>query len=368
MRDGAYRIRCLILLRLDAGATPASIAEQLQVARSTISRVRSRFLAEGLAGLRDHRAHNGQRKVSAAHRRRLEQLLDASPRDFGWAPGFGAGDQLSGHARHPTAPNRAPAQRRDNFPHMPKVPQTRRELEQQLDEHVAFLKDSAEAYDSGKTHEAKRLAASMRVLLHDTPNSHSLLGQLGKKTIAILDTAGEIDPENLLPESLLTMLWSGDLSNYLPKLDELHDHRSFVPFEQWWKATVIDDRCGNVLSHKDLVLIMANQDGGAHVDPGVDSKYHRISRQFAMKLTAHHMETGASDFVRLVERASVRQIAHELLKTLDPSYGCNNRLSTSFAHDYVEINFTVPAPPKIIETDPCPCGSGRSFKECHGTL
>ncbi|WP_437731810.1 IS630 family transposase [Sorangium sp. So ce1335] len=84
-RDGAYRIRCLVLLRLDAGATPARIAEELQVARSTISRIRSRFLAEGLAGLRDHRAHNGQRKVSAAHRRRLEQLLDASPQDFGWA-------------------------------------------------------------------------------------------------------------------------------------------------------------------------------------------------------------------------------------------------------------------------------------------
>ncbi|XXY33847.1 IS630 family transposase [Sorangium sp. So ce233] len=75
----------MILLRLDAGATPACIAQELQVARSTISRVRSRFLAEGLAGLRDHREHNGQRKVSAAHRRRLEQLLDASPRDFGWA-------------------------------------------------------------------------------------------------------------------------------------------------------------------------------------------------------------------------------------------------------------------------------------------
>ncbi|WP_437954024.1 helix-turn-helix domain-containing protein [Sorangium sp. So ce296] len=50
-----------------------------------LSRIRSRSLAEGLAGLRDHRAHNGQRKVSAAHRRRLEQLLDASPQDFGWA-------------------------------------------------------------------------------------------------------------------------------------------------------------------------------------------------------------------------------------------------------------------------------------------
>ncbi|MGK3981579.1 IS630 family transposase [Sorangium sp. So ce136] len=38
-----------------------------------------------MMGFRDHRAHNGQRKVYPAHRRRLEQLLDACPRDFGWA-------------------------------------------------------------------------------------------------------------------------------------------------------------------------------------------------------------------------------------------------------------------------------------------
>ncbi|WP_437518431.1 helix-turn-helix domain-containing protein [Sorangium sp. So ce1099] len=78
-------MRCLILLRLDAGVTPACIARELLVARSTISRVRSCFLAEGLMGLRDHRAHNGQRKVYPAHRRRPEPLLDACPRDFGWA-------------------------------------------------------------------------------------------------------------------------------------------------------------------------------------------------------------------------------------------------------------------------------------------
>ncbi|WP_437896058.1 helix-turn-helix domain-containing protein [Sorangium sp. So ce124] len=78
-RDGAYRIRCLILLRLDAGATPACIAEQLQVARSTISRVRSRFLTEGLRGLRDHRADNGQRKVVPEHRQRLKALARLEP-------------------------------------------------------------------------------------------------------------------------------------------------------------------------------------------------------------------------------------------------------------------------------------------------
>ncbi|WP_437652353.1 transposase [Sorangium sp. So ce1182] len=50
-RDGSYRIRCLILLRLDAGATPASIAREFLVARSTISRVRSRFLTQVIAAL-----------------------------------------------------------------------------------------------------------------------------------------------------------------------------------------------------------------------------------------------------------------------------------------------------------------------------
>ncbi|MGK3998430.1 helix-turn-helix domain-containing protein [Sorangium sp. So ce1024] len=73
------------MLGLGPGTTPLHSAEELRVARSTISRTRSRFLAEGLAGLRGHRAHNGQRKVSAAHRLQPEQLLDASPQDFGWA-------------------------------------------------------------------------------------------------------------------------------------------------------------------------------------------------------------------------------------------------------------------------------------------
>ncbi|MGK3996309.1 helix-turn-helix domain-containing protein [Sorangium sp. So ce1024] len=84
-RDGAYRVRCLMVLRLDAEATPPRIAEEVHVARSTMSPIRSRFLAEGLAGLCDHGAHNGQRKASAAHRGRLEQLLNASPQDLGWA-------------------------------------------------------------------------------------------------------------------------------------------------------------------------------------------------------------------------------------------------------------------------------------------
>jgi hypothetical protein len=42
----------------------------------------------------------------------------------------------------------------------------------------------------------ERLAVSLRVLLHDTNTSHSLLGQLGKKNIKFVDAALDFDPKN----------------------------------------------------------------------------------------------------------------------------------------------------------------------------
>src|SRR4051794_38541440 len=59
--------------------------------------------------------------------------------------------------------------------------QTREDLERLLREQVTFLRRSAEAYDAGDEAEAKRLATHVRVLVHDTESSHSLLGLLGVK-------------------------------------------------------------------------------------------------------------------------------------------------------------------------------------------
>jgi hypothetical protein len=51
-----------------------------------------------------------------------------------------------------------------------------------LDEQLAFLRTSAHAFDRGVLPEYKRIALVLRVLLHDTGRSHSLLGQFGVKT------------------------------------------------------------------------------------------------------------------------------------------------------------------------------------------
>ncbi len=53
------------------------------------------------------------------------------------------------------------------------------ELQAHLAEQLQFLEASADAFDRGFRGEAKRMAATIRILVHQTHRSHSLLGQLG---------------------------------------------------------------------------------------------------------------------------------------------------------------------------------------------
>jgi hypothetical protein len=71
---------------------------------------------------------------------------------------------------------------------------TNDELAAHLAEQLQFIEASADAFDKGFEGEAKRLAVTLRVLLHDTKSSRSLLGQLGRKNIDFLDTAIPFNP------------------------------------------------------------------------------------------------------------------------------------------------------------------------------
>jgi hypothetical protein len=57
---------------------------------------------------------------------------------------------------------------------MTKYRQTPADLDKHLDEHIGFLTSSAESFDKGYVSEAKRMAMSLRVLLHNTHSSRSL--------------------------------------------------------------------------------------------------------------------------------------------------------------------------------------------------
>jgi hypothetical protein len=195
--------------------------------------------------------------------------------------------------------------------------QTRKDLAQQFSDQLDFLQWSAEGYDLGHTAEAKRLATTLRVILHDTKYSHSLLKQLRKSGTPFVDSARGIDPSNALAQCGLALpAFAPPNAFYIPMLDgdfAIHKRRKRVPLEDWWKVPVIKTNTGVLLSRRDLVLFIADQDGGAHVDPELDQDYAAVSRRNALSIV---MTIGGRKYpVKWAERACVRQIAHEVLKT-----------------------------------------------------
>lgn len=83
--------------------------------------------------------------------------------------------------------------------------QTVLDFEKHLRETREALALSCDAYDQGYNGEAKRLALAVRVLVHDTGNSTSLLTHLGKKDIRFYATPTwpESGGRNLLPNNSL---------------------------------------------------------------------------------------------------------------------------------------------------------------------
>src|SRR5512133_2106938 len=82
--DPATALRFHAAARLGLGKTSSEVAEELDLARSTVVRTAHRFAEEGSAGLYDKRRNNGRPKVGDAFRRHLTRLLQRTPEHFGW--------------------------------------------------------------------------------------------------------------------------------------------------------------------------------------------------------------------------------------------------------------------------------------------
>jgi hypothetical protein len=190
----------------------------------------------------------------------------------------------------------------------------------QLREHLDFLKASSAAFDNGFEAEAKRLAVSLRVLLHDTTSSHALLDQLGiKHRLRFLETSAPMDPYSLGPSTGLVFMQIslGDPSGmYVAPLGDLPPPRikSPVKFDEWWTNTIYDDTKA-IWSRKKFVLTLANVEGGAHVDPKLNAAYERLVTANGLGWTAQ-TPAGPQPFAGSPVAASVRQITYELLETL----------------------------------------------------
>ena len=258
---------------------------------------------------------------------------------------------------------------------------TNQELKEHLEEQIEFIKSSATSYDNGFSGESKRLAVAVRVLLHDTVKSTSLLSLLGQKNIDYLDTSFPIDESNKMSHSGLVQMSLGDRKSIsLPLLDDGPFSRK-ASFELWWNGIVFVDKNRNEFSRKDIVLSLANKEGGAHVDKTLDVKYADLRKGNSLgwyDVTPDGVQTPSEDQVP----ASMRQIAHEVLKTLVQAYECHrgkNKGDGVFVMGASMVEGAAPSPihsenipknrptisgRKIGRNDPCICGSGKKYKQC----
>lgn len=120
---------------------------------------------------------------------------------------------------------------------------------------------------------------------------------------------------------LIMMRMGPDGAEYEPPLDFGPPDRYIkgkVNFDDYWNKIVFVDNNQNKLTRKQLVLAVANKDGGAHVDPKLNAAYNDITRNNSLgfKYTINGKESPITD----PELASIRQIAHEVLKSLNDEF------------------------------------------------
>ena len=224
----------------------------------------------------------------------------------------------------------------------------------QLKRQLGFLQKSCAAFDAGDADEAIRIAVTLRVLLHDFNQSISLLTHLGiKASLRYIDTGVYrhlLDPalkewvqSNSPGYALVSRTPSdvglvelGDAGNglagwYAPlrfmRYVAESPYGKAIPrtsdFEFWWRTPLVEGSSGAAFSRWDLINIMANQDGGAHVDHALDADYQDLELDFLGVQMEHgpHVAQPPRDAIppkalHNVAFASVRQIAFELEQTL----------------------------------------------------
>lgn len=187
-----------------------------------------------------------------------------------------------------------------------------------LRRQIGFLQRSAAAFDAGHVDEAVRIATTIRVLIHSTASSTSLLKHLNATTISLLSSCDGASPNTLLYMGL-GMQYSrndGDTikAAYAPLLDG--PVKVYVPVSKWWDMIVYVLGSGERLSRKKIVLTASNKDGGAHVDSALAPEYEALSRKGAV---GHLMSSVQGDVSEQpftdAHFVAVRQMAYELLNS-----------------------------------------------------
>jgi hypothetical protein len=198
------------------------------------------------------------------------------------------------------------------------------QLKEYLRTHLGFLIKSAAAFDRGETDESIRMAVSMRVLLHDTRSSTSLLTHLKAKDIFLTSTCQHI-PDNAIVSggtmvfTRVTMTPNGPRGEMRAALDDGPPINCHLKAQDWWDQIVFVLAHGQDrrISRKDIVLVAANKDGGAHVDAALTPQYESLKRLGGTLLSVVSNIGGEVKKIEFenIHGLLIRQMVYELLNS-----------------------------------------------------
>jgi hypothetical protein len=198
-------------------------------------------------------------------------------------------------------------------------------LQARFDEQIILIKTLCDCYDTGNDVVALSIATAIRVMVHDTNKSTSLLHHLGKKGSQFLST-NFLAPHETVHLGLVRRInvgvkdGVGGDARYWPLCDERYfpapTQQSHLPFTDWWMEPVFQNR-NSALTRKDIVLFVANKDGGAHVDHEVEQHYDDFRKTYSGGSTLVGTKSGMKrGYDNVPTYPAVRQIAYELLRSI----------------------------------------------------
>ena len=202
-------------------------------------------------------------------------------------------------------------------------------LEEKYDEFLELLSLLCNSYDSlDKEVLALPISTAIRVLVHDTEKSTSLLKHLRKKYVNFFST-NHITENETIHLGLVRRInvgvnnGVGGEARYWPLCSEKYypmpASKTTIPFNEWWETEVIFSSATSSLTRKELVLAVANKDGGAHFDSKVQKKYDDFRHSWSGGSTLTGIKSGIKrGYDNIPIYPAIRQIGHELLCTLKP--------------------------------------------------
>lgn len=167
---------------------------------------------------------------------------------------------------------------------------------------IEFIIDANDKFDDGRLNYSKQLAHQIRNLVHDAPRSHALLEQLGYR----MRWKWTDESEPIAPGS-----WSAtagpvmtEIESFGPGKPAVATYRAYLgqgpgahlrepqDFLTWWKRPIVQDLHKETFSRSEIVLAVANKDGGSHVDPILPARLDELKNGGSLGQTFSHDSEG----------------------------------------------------------------------------